>query len=809
MITRAGRPDESPWDIYIKELTTTMERLEKAMQGKSRGKIPVAGRLGFVALIVVAMMPGSLRAEVSFNRDIRPLLSDRCFKCHGPDGGKAGEKWEGGLRLDTREGALADLAAVKHATENRKRVEKGLPEKTRGAEARFAIIPGKPEASLLVERIMAADEDERMPPADSNLTLTDEERKLLRQWISEGAKWDKHWAFVAPMKTEPPAAHDAKWPINEIDRFVLARLNKQGVKPAPPAAPTAWLRRVTLDLTGLPPTPVEIAAFIADSSQAAREKVVARLLETPDHAEHMASIWLDNARYGDSNGYQFDNARTMWPWRDWVIEAFRRNMAYDAFVTEQLAGDLLPEPTQAQLVATGFNRNHGYSIEGGISEEEYRVTYANDKTTTAGTLFLGLTMDCTRCHDHKYDPLTMKDYYSLSAFFNTSAEKGAPGEDGRKQMAAEPFLEYSDPAQPGVKVRAMIMKESPRKSFVLNQGLFDQPGEEVFPGTPAVLPAFGAFPKNRLGLAHWLTAAENPLFSRVAANRLWQQFFGTGIVKTADNFGMQGELPSHPELLDWLAVAFREGGWDQQRLIRMIVLSATYGQSATFRPELQDPENRLLARGPSFRLPAEMIRDQALAVSGLLARKVGGPSVMPYQPEGIWEDLSAPPSHAEIYVRGKGPDLYRKTMYTYWRRSVIHPALSTFDAPSRDVCTVRREATNTPLQALAMRHDPTYLECARVLAQRLLENPTPADLPPIREAFHRILARPPSDAEEALLAKLHKERLARYQDDPKAAENTLRIGEAPISPDIPPARLAALADVCHVILNLSETITRN
>jgi hypothetical protein len=344
---------------------------------------------------------------------------------------------------------------------------------------------------------------------------------------------------------------------------------------------------------------------------------------------------------------------------------------------------------------------------------------------------------------------------------------------------------------------------------VLNQGLFDQPGEEVFPKTPAVLPDFERFPKNRLGLARWLTAPENPLFSRVTVNRLWQQFFGTGIVKTADNFGMQGEAPSHPDLLDWLAVDFREGGWDQQKLIRKIVLSATYGQSATFRSEPQDPENRLLARGPSFRLSAEMIRDQALAVSGLLVRKIGGPSVKPYQPEGIWEDLGAPPSHAEIYVQGHGPDLYRKTMYTYWRRAVTHPVLSTFDAPSRDYCTVRRDATNTPLQALAMLHDPTYLECARVLAQKLLASPPPTDAPPIREAFLRILARPPSDAEESLLTKLHQQRLARYQADPPAADKVLHIGEFPVFPEIPPARLAALADVCHVILNLSETITRN
>lgn len=762
---------------------------------------------GVLLFAVIASV--KLQAEVSFNREIRPLLSDRCFKCHGPDGGKDGEGWKGGLRLDTREGALADLAAVKHAAEKRKRAAKDQPEPSQKGAPRFAIVPGKPESSLLVERIMTADKDERMPPPDSHLSLSQDERNLLRQWIVEGAKWDQHWAFVPPVRPKPPDVADTKWPLNEIDRFVLAVLEKRQIKAAPPASPATWLRRVTLDLTGLPPTPDEISTFVSDSSPEARGKAVDRLLGSIDHAERMAAIWLDNARYGDSNGYQFDNARTMWPWRDWVIEALHKNMPYDVFVTEQLAGDLLPQPTQSQLIATGFNRNHGYSIEGGISDEEYRVTYANDKTTTAGTLFLGLTMDCTRCHDHKYDPLTMKDYYSLSAFFNTSAEKGAPGEDGRKKMAAEPYLEYSDPKHPDVKAKAMIMKDSPRKSHILNQGLFDQPGEEVFPTTPAILPAFDAFPKNRLGLARWLIEPENPLFARVTVNRVWQQFFGIGIVKTSDNFGMQGELPSHPELLDWLAVDFRESGWDLRRLVRSIVLSATYAQSSANRPELQDPENRLLARGPSFRLTAEMIRDQALAASGLLNRKVGGPSVKPYQPEGIWEDLSAPPSHAETYVQGHGPDLYRKTMYTYWRRSVAHPMLSTFDAPSRDFCTVRRENTNTPLQALAMLHDPAYIECARVLAQQLLASSPGTDTPPIRDAFLRVLARPPAESEEELLSKLHAERLSRYQGDPQAAEKLLNIGEFPVSKEIPPARLAALADVCHTILNLSETITRN
>jgi hypothetical protein len=651
--------------------------------------------------------------------------------------------------------------------------------------------------------------------------------------------------------------------VQESDRFVLAKLDNKNIKQNSESNKLTWLRRVTQDISGLPPTLEDISKFLKDDSPKAYETVVDRLLSSVDYAERMTNIWLDNARYADSNGYQFDNARTMWPWRDWVIKSFRSNKSWSEFVTEQLAGDLLPNPTQEKLIATGFNRNHGYSIEGGIIEEEYRVDYAKDKGNTAGTLFMGLTMECTSCHDHKYDPLTMKDYYSLFAFFNLSSEKGAPGESGRKQKAAAPYLKYitetdSKSAKPvdkkanaekpnwqvmnpiGVKAKfqkltiqkndsvlasgvnpkndryvvqlkpasnkigsirlaalkhptmtngnlsrqkqgnfvltnfkltlvngsqrtplhinaakatfnqkgfdvtnsidkdpqsgwavnggytknqtatytlaktisipkgsrveaelnfdsvhvnqimgcfrlssslsrkpstaikqkkvtpvlAMIMKEMPRKSTILKQGLFDKPGKEVKATTPAFLSSFKGYAKNRLGLSKWLVSPENPLFARVTVNRIWQQFFGVGIVKSADNFGLQGEQPSHHELLDWLAVDFRQDKWDLHHLIRTIVLSATYRQSSKFRSDIEDPENRLMARGPSFRLSAEMIRDQALAVSGLLVRKVGGPSVKPYQASGVWEDLNAPKSHAEVYRQGTGADLYRKSLYT-------------------------------------------------------------------------------------------------------------------------------------------------
>lgn len=760
-----------------------------------------------VATAVALLSTAAVAVEVSFNGDVRPLLSDRCFKCHGPDGGDSGENWKGGLRLDTKRGAFADLAAIRHEVSTAKRVAAGLAPLPAPSEPRFAIVPGNPEQSVLIDRIMADDPDERMPPDDAHLSLTETEKALLHKWISEGAVWDGHWSFEAPMRPDLPTVRKARWPITAVDYFILNRLENQSIEPAPEADRPTWLRRVTQDLTGLPPTIAELDAFSADHSPAAYRTVVDRLLASADYAERMTAIWLDNARYADSNGYQFDNARTMWPWRDWVIKAFQDNIPFSTFVTEQLAGDLLPDPSQAQRIATGFNRNHGYSIEGGIIDEEYRVTYANDKTTTAGTLFLGLTLECTRCHDHKYDPLTMQDYYSVYAFFNNSAEKGAPGESGRKQKAAAPFINYASTtnAPESDKVRVMVMEESPtpRMATILGQGLFDQSGKSVRPSTPAMLSDFSSYPPTRLGLAQWLVAPENPLFARVSVNRLWQQFFGVGLVKTVDNFGIQGERPSHPQLLDWLAVEFRENDWDLHHMIRNIVLSATYRQSATFRPDLEDPDNRRMARGSSFRLPAEMIRDQALAVSGLMTRDVGGPSVMPYQPGGIWEDLNAPKSHAETYKESTGSSLYRKTMYTYWRRAALHPALASFDAPSRDVCTVLRESTTTPMQALVIRHDPTYIEAARRLAERLVSEPESVAL-----AFRMILSRVPEHKELELLVDLKAARLSHYQAHPESAQTLLQVGATPVDPNVDAARVAALSDVCHAMLNLSEAITR-
>lgn len=733
-----------------------------------------------VGSMLISFWWSAAEDSLDFGRDIQPILSDRCYTCHGPDAATR----EADLRLDRREAALAMI------------------------EGRAAIVPGDPGRSSLVERIYAEDSDDMMPPQKVKKPLSETEKELLVRWIKEGAEYEGHWSFEPIEIPGPPSVETAGWIQNPIDRFVLARLESQGIRPAPESDRVTFLRRVTLDLTGLPPSPGELDSFLADRSPHAYETVVDRLLSSSDYAERMAAIWLDNARYADSNNYQFDNERTMWPWRDWVISAFQRNLPYDQFVIEQLAGDLLESPTPDQLIATGFNRNHGYSIEGGIIDEEYRVTYANDKTTTAGTLFLGLTMDCTRCHDHKYDPLSMEDYYSLFAFFNTSAEAGAPGNKGFKEKAAAPHLRYDAGNDTTEGPLVMIMREVPRDTFILKNGLFDQPGERVQPRTPKILPPFEGYAPNRLGLAKWLIASDNPLFARVTVNRIWQQFFGVGLVKTADNFGLQGEAPSHPGLLDWLAADFRENNWDLHHLVRQIILSATYRQVSSFRPELDDAENRLLARGPSFRLPAETIRDQALAVSGLLTRKIGGPSVRPYQPGGIWEDLNASKSHEEVYEQDSGDSLYRKSMYTYWRRAAMHPGMAIFDAPNREVCTVTRPTTNTPLQALATLHGPIYIESARKLAERVMSEEEAVSVEQIALAFRYILARQPSEKDQEILARLFEERLASYRAEPAAADKMLSVGASPVDPVHDRASLAALADVCLAILNLSETVTR-
>jgi hypothetical protein len=991
-------------------------------------------------------------APVDFARDVRPILSDRCFACHGPD--EATRK--AGLRLDTEAGA----------------------KQPRGAH--IPVVPGNPAASELLRRVAPAQPALRMPPPYSDRKpLTEAEVAILRAWIEQGAKWQSHWSFTPPVRPPLPAVKNAAWERNPIDRFVLARLEREGLAPSPEADRARLLRRVSFDLTGLPPMLAELDAFLADRSPDAYEVVVDRLLASPRYGERMAVDWLDAARYADTHGYQVDPEKEMWPWRDWVIGAFNRNMPYDRFTVEQLAGDLLPDATLDQKIATGFQRNHRINSETGSIAEEFQAENMVDRVSTMGTVWLGLTVGCARCHDHKYDPLTARDFYSFYAFFNNVDEAGNGGpRDGRgnhkpylrlpapeleaqaaakekeiveakrvlaeveKQVAARQqqweiraleeqprwtvlqpanlkatggvrlmvqpdssvlasgampastMYEFTastklthitafrlellpDPRLPGVgsgrgeggkavvtlfEVRTggrkidparitadfkseeseldlvirpaeqlkrgwgvnpdtakphyavieparmfgsasgtelsirigneyegahvgrfrvsvtdsefpevmpedirdilrkdavtrsdkertelspyflthprerrlasevvtrleaekrsienkipstMVMQEmdKPRDTFILVRGSYDKPGEKVIAAVPGFLPPLPAgAPANRLGLAEWLVDPGHPLTARVAVNRYWQSYFGTGLVKTAEDFGAQGEAPSHPELLDWLATEFVRSGWDVKAMQRLIVTSATYRQQSQSAPALRerDPESRLLARGPRVRLAAEMIRDQALAISGLLNTKMGGPPVKPYQPDGLWEQLSAFQGR-KLFERSKGEDLWRRSVYTYWKRTVPPPSMTVFDAPTREFCVIRRPMSSTPLQALALLNDEMYIETARKLAERMLREG--GDTPAVRlaYAFRLATARTPSPAETAVLEAGLNRRLAQYRTDRAAAEKLLSAGEAPRDASLDIAELAAYTTAASVILNLDEVITR-
>jgi hypothetical protein len=1023
-------------------------------------------------------------APVEYNRDIRPILADRCFRCHGPDGAKR----KAGLRLDRRDEALA------------------------ARDGRRAIVPGDPEESELTFRISTEDAELRMPPPGSGLVLQPREIALLGRWIKRGAEYQPHWAFVAPRPPPLPAVSGGRssWPRNPIDLFVLAELERQGLEPSSEENPQTLLRRVTLDLTGLPPTPEELEAHAADQTPGAYERAVDRLLASPRFGERMAIDWLDAARYADTNGHYTDLERHAWPWRDWVIRALNGNMPFDRFTVEQLAGDLLPGSTDDQKIATGFNRNHMVTNESGSIDEECRVGYVVDRVDTTATVWLGLTAGCARCHDHKYDPITQREYYGLFAYFNNVPEKGlvkdpinptpvlslptaAQAErlsdlNGRRVRceaqlkAREPalmaaiaawektavsalppvpedavaafdlnhdgadrghlpratntvgrlsfgpgvlgpaavfdgteYVEFDGPpeldgdspfslavwikpggapsgcvvskmdgtagargfeviwykSQPrinlvhewgrsaievvarqafpggewhhlavtyngtgkaagvtvyvdgqrqpvivrrddltgsiagdepwriawkasgvgfegsldelrlfnrvlrGDEVEAMscremlqgaietpraertrqqqerlrtyyvarkgpdeirrltealaelhgledaarkeivstpVMKEleSPRPTHVLARGQYDQPGPQVPTGVPAALGTRdGSGPRNRLGLARWLVAAENPLTARVAVNRYWQLVFGAGLVRTVNDFGLQGELPSHPQLLDWLAIEFVRSDWDVKGLLRLLVTSATYRQASKLTPELlaRDPENRLLGRGSRYRMPAELIRDQALALGGLLVEHTGGPSVKPYQPPGLWEAVSY--NGDQTYQQDHGTALYRRSLYTFWKRQSPPPAMMTFDSPTREVCTARRPRTNTPLQALVLLNDVTYIEAARNLAARLMREGGANPAGRVRAGFRRATGRWPSDDEVAALERLYRRQLAAYRDRPDSAQALVHQGESPTDPALDPCELAAWTLTASVLLNLDETITRH
>ncbi len=736
-----------------------------------------------------AKLPPPATRPVDFVKDIQPIFRANCYACHGP------EKQKGHFRLDVKASALAGGDEVD-------------------------ILPGKSAQSPLIINVAYLDENAQMPPPKNGKKLSDEQIGLLRAWIDQGAVWPDgandgkqkdprdHWAFKKPVRPMlQHGVHNANWPHNDIDAFVLERLEQEGLSPSPEAEKAVLLRRVSLDLIGLPPTLEEIAAFEADTSPFAYEKVVDRLLANPHYGERWARPWLDAARYGDTHGYEKDPPRTMWPWRDWVINALNKNMPFDQFTIEQIAGDLLPNPTPSQIVATGFHRNSLLNDEGGTDPEEFRMAALNDRVEVTATVWLGLTMNCAQCHSHKFDPISAKEYYQFLAFFNNT-------EDGGK--AAEPVLAVPQVGGDAAKApKTMIMKEraKPRDTFVAIRGSFRSPGEKVTPNVPAVFPPLKGDVPNRLALARWLVDENNPLTARVIMNRYWGLFFNTPLVETVEDFGTRGELPSHPQVLDWLATEFMRRKWNVKAMHKEIVMSRTYRQASNATPQLieRDPYNRLLARGPRFRVEAEMVRDIALAASGRLSDKIGGPSVFPPQPPGIWENSFGFQSFAGNQSNWKtedGPDRYRRGLYIYWRRTAPYPSLQTFDLTSRDVCKVKRSRTNTPLQALTILNDPVYVECAGGLAERMFEFKAASDAEKIEHGFRCCVARKPKPAELQKILALHAEALASYEKDSKAADTLLK--QARVKADAEKAKdLAAWIVVANVLLNMDETMTKN
>jgi hypothetical protein len=762
--------------------------------------------LGFAVLLSPSAAAGQEKA-IDFNRDVRPILSNNCFTCHGPDEKERKAK----LRLDTREGATDSV-----------------------------VVPGKPESSELVRRVRARDAAEVMPPAKTGKKLSAREIDILTRWVKGGAPYSNHWAYVKPARPPVPAIANHKSPIsNPIDAFLLDRLRKDRLKPSPEADRYTLIRRVSLDLTGLPPTVAEVDAFVNDESPEAYERLVDRLLAKPAFGEHWARMWLDLARYADSAGYADDPPRTIWKYRDWVIKAFNENKPFDRFTVEQIAGDLLPNPSDDQLVATAFHRNTLTNNEGGTNDEEFRNVAVVDRVNTTFTVWMGTSIACAQCHTHKYDPIKQKEFFGVFAFFNNTADADKADESPTlpfwtgelkakkakleaEVTAFEAKLKDQPDAPKADKDRLAALKKQlaevkplttvpimreltgsqRRKTRLQFRGNFLDLGEEVSEGTPA---AFHPLPKdappNRLTLARWLVSPENPLTARVIANRFWEQIFGVGLVRTSEEFGTQSELPSHPELLDWLACELQTD-WNVKRFLKLLVTSAAYRQSSKVTPELfeKDPENRLLARGPRVRLTAEMVRDQALFAAGLLSTKLGGPSVKPPQPT---LGLSAAFGRSIDWQPSTGEDRYRRGLYTEWRRSNPYPSMSTFDAPNRDVCAVRRARTNTPLQALVTMNDPVYVEAAQALGRRMYkEGVLTTDR--VAFGFRLCLARPPRDEEVDRLVKLYDDARAKFKKDPKKAAQFATTPLGPLPKGLDPEDAAAWTVVASVLLNLDE-----
>jgi|688.fasta_scaffold14275_3 cytochrome c553 len=733
---------------------------------------------------------------IDYNYHIRPIFSDRCFKCHGPDANKR----KAGLRLDTPEGAYAAF--------------KDNP-------SMHAIVPGHPESSDVFQRLITKDTSLLMPTPSSHLSVSKHEINLIEKWIKQGAVYKPHWAFIKPVKAALPDA-DEEWVRNPIDYFVYAKMAEKSLKPSPEASKEQLLKRVSLDLTGLPPSLEMQDRFLKDNSPQAYEKIVNELLGSKHYGEKMSVQWLDLARYADSHGYQDDGLRTMWPWRDWVIHAFNSNYSYAKFVTWQLAGDLLPRPSKEMLLATGFNRNHKITQEGGVIDEEYRVEYVNDRTNTFSKSFLALTFECARCHDHKYDPISQKDYYSTYAFFNQVPEKGLFGTidasfadppnmniTTKDVQSIMKFIHKKDTASVDVMVMADSSKRRP--TYVLSRGNYDMPGPEVGVGIPKSILPYSAskYGQNRLGLARWLLEPQNPLTSRVFVNRLWTQIFGRGIVKTVGDFGMQGELPTHPELLDWLAVDFQTHGWNIKRLVKQMVMSATYQQSSTVTSSAQqvDPENIYLSRMSRIRIPAEQIRDQVLASAGILNEEIGGPSVKTYQPKGLWEVATSGRGSLMNYIQDHNQDLYRRGMYVFIKRTVPPPTMLIFDASNRDQCEVQRGRTNTPLQALVMMNDPHVLESSRVLASQFSREKGNID-EKLTRAFRRIVCRAPNEKELAMLKKYYAAEQVSCTQNPKKVQKLMKIGEYKQDKATVTGSTAAMMLTIQLIYNMEEAIMR-
>ena len=681
--------------------------------------------------------------EVDFNFDVKPILSDKCYTCHGPDD----KARKANLRLD---------------------IESGFYKSLEDNPNHYVINKNSPEKSEILNRINSENASYVMPPPESNLKLSVREKEVLKKWVDQGGNWEPHWAYTKPKLPNVPEIDIENWASNEIDYFIAKKLNSVGMTPSEKEEKEILIRRAYFDLIGLPPTIQEIDEFVSDNSNNAYEKVIDKLLESKSYGERMAAIWMDLSRYGDSHGYQDDQERIMWPWRDWVIHAYNTNMTYDKFITWQMAGDMLPNATKEQIIASGFNRNHKITQEGGVVPEEYRVEYVADRTVTSAKIMMGLTVECARCHTHKYDPISHDEFFSLYSFFNNVDEDGLIGygitapkpnltikkADIKKDLS---FINLPDSIND---VTLMVMKETEnlRNTYVLNRGSYDSPTKLVKPSTPEVVLKFDKdkYPSNRIGLSKWFFDDDNPLTSRVTVNRLWQQFFGVGIVATPDDFGSQGNKPFNPELLDWLAYTFQHHDkWDTKKFIKRIVMSSTYKQSSKVKDEnrLKDPDNTYLANYPRQKLSAEMIRDNALATSGMLVKKVGGPSVKPMQPPGLWDEVTGGGGGSlAFYVEDTGENLYRRSLYTFWKRTVPPPSMMIFDAPTRDFCSPVRQKTSTPLQSLALMNDPQYQIAAENLSHNIFNEDISIEKK-INKLYRTVTGRTPKEDEIAELKK--------------------------------------------------------